>query len=505
MSDFLKYLREQLLTERDMMEVLVKLLILANRPGTPQEGEAALNQAKALASRYNLDMSAAMTLAKTGSVQKQTTNTGSAHPSDILYSQLSLIAKNIPGMDTGRRDAYRGFDAFGKSCMVWTLHREITVYLVLPMNGEVEKPTHWYIVSRKPSSDYSPYTLNSEYVLAKSTNAQDVINAFRTIDYKGLAKKQEQAKIEKENAAYNAAQQITKEQQDVIDVAVKSGYKLKPAYVGSSYRELLDEPFRLLVFNDGSWSHATRQGPISSNKWKSDTKQFDKKNNGPASLDKWLKTKRKSGEAAYSVNAELNKMVKVLTEYGFSLLEKRGNQHEWINKTSGFAVTVGPSKLRGAMTKTDEVWYHVRSTFDPNNLRNLIHNVKQMIGDKYMGKNAEELESALEKLMKKAEIGFDKVVAVLKKFGFTPNEHFMSRNKMDMSKEYFLSKGEYYYAVVDPKNGAWSIQRELFIGGGRPMIDAKNGHTADDLNALLTRLQKIHGDPLNNARKENNI
>ena len=497
MSGFLNYLREQILTERDVMDVVVKLLALADRPGSPHEGESALKQATELAKKHNIDLNKAREMMKNQTVRRSPSSSSPVHPADKLFADLTLILKHVPGMRSGdRMKSGTTYKYFGSDVVVWGLsHNGVVVMVVLPMNGERERPTHWYLVLGDVGK---PGGYQEEDVLAKSTNPQDVLNAIRSVDWNGIKKKRDQDRIDSENAAYNNAQQLTHEAQQVVDIATKHGYVLKPASTGMTYREMVSEPYRLTIGPDGAWWHETRQGPVSTNKWKYDTKRFDQKNKGPVALDKWIKTKRKSGEANFSVHDEVNKVVKILTHFGFKPWEKQGNQHIWGNPVEQIRVTFGPNKMRGALAKDDEIWWMITAEYvrkdGPGGGMRPAHDIKGMLGDAAHGKDAQALERSLSKLMKAAEMGFDKVVAVLSKYDFKPDNHIVDRP--DHTKEYFNSPGGKYFVMVDPKTGRWNVMKHWSIGSGPNKVwGVKDGHTADELDKVLSNIKGKLNDP----------
>lgn len=500
MSGFLNFLREHvMLTEIDVHNLITNLLALSDRPGTPHEGEVALAKAKELAKKYGMDLDFIRDQMRRHGVATKRTSQASAHPADQLFIDINLIAKHIPGMRP-KGEIHKGnhkFSAFGTEVVVWGLsHNGVLIILLLPMVGETEHPTMWYLLVNHFNG---PATKDD--VIAKSTNAQDIFNAIRSVDWAGIKAKQEQDQKDKENLAYNNAQKLTPEAQAIVNVGEKYGYVLKANAHLSSWREMFNEPYRIEVGPDGQWTHATRQGDVATGKWKYDTRRFDQKNKGPQTLEKWITTKRKSGEAAFSKHDEINKVVKVLSHYGFKPEDKHGNQHVWTNRTTGFQVTFGPNKLRGAITKTDEIWWMIAGVWvrkaTPGGGMQQQHDVKSILGDKSHGNTAEELEDSLSKLMKRAEIGFDKVLVVLQKFEFVPGSEGIERP--DNLQEYFVSKGKRYYVSVNPKNGKWSIIKSL-RGNGLPGLQSmvsKSGHTADELDHELTRLKGLPHDPLN--------
>lgn len=491
MSGFLTYLREQLLIERDVMDTIVKLLALADRPGSPHEGEVALAQATRLAKQNNIDLEVARSMMKQQSVRRAPSNSSSVHPADKLFVELNLIMSHVPGArHGGKGERMRSgvtYHAFGAEVIVWGVSHEGTfVLVVLPINGEKEHPTMWYLVHADAGGRPGGYTMDD--VLSKSTNAQDVLNALRSVDWKGLKLKREAERKEKEDAAYNNSQKLTVEAEAVVKVAEKHGYVLQPAHTGMSYRYMYAEPYRLVIGPDGAWWHETRQGSVATDKWKYDTKRFDQKNKGGLALEKWITTKRKSGEAAFSVHDEVNKIAKVLTHFGFKPTEKRGNQHVWTNQVSGFDVTFGPNKMSGALKKTDDIWWMIGAVWirkPEGGGMQPMHDVKSLLGDAKSGHTAEALETVLNKLMKRAEIGFDKVVAVCAKYGLSPNNKIAQRP--DHTKEYFAAASGNYWVVVNPKNGKWDLVKKLSFGDGQMV--SKSGHTADELDQVLARVK----------------
>lgn len=502
MSAFLKYLREQLLNERDAMETIIKLLMLADRPGYPQEGEVALNQATALAKKSNIDLETARTLMKQRGVRRSPSNASSAHPTDQMFNDLNVIMNHIPGArNQGKGDRMRAgitYSMFGTEVVIWSVSHEGTmVIVVLPVQGEKEKPVMWYLVHADPSGRPGGYTKDD--VLSKGTNPQDVIPALRAVNWKGLKVQRDNEQRDKEQKAYNTAQQLTAEAEAVVKAALKLGYVLKPAYTGQTYREMSSEPFRLTIGPDGAWWHETRQGSSVADKWKYDTKRFDQKNKGPQAFEKWVATKRRSGEADFSVHQEVNKMVKVLTSFGFRPFDKQGNQHIWVNTVEQIRVTFGPSKIRGAMKKDDEVWWMITAEWvrkdTPGGGMRPAHDIKSLLGDRAHGKDAGTLEQSLDVLMKKAEMGFDKIVNILSQFEFRPDDHVLERP--DPTKEYFNSKGGKYFVVVDPKTGRWSFQKHLSFGGKDNTIAIKDGHTTEELLKVLNMIKSKLNDSKN--------
>ena len=412
-------------------------------------------------------------------------------PSDKLFAEITLIAKHIPGIHFNGRTTNT---PFAKESAVWSLYHEGTaVEIHVPMSGLKDHHAMWYLVLRNRKS----HRIDAADVLNKSTNAQDLLNALRTVDWKGLALKADAEEEAGKAHAYNNAQQLTPEAEAVVNQAKKHGYELEPGHVGMSWREMKNEPFKLTIMPDGSWYHETRQGDIHTNKWKADTRRFDKKNNGPEKLEIWLKTKRKSGEAAFSVHDEINAVVKVLGHFGFKPEEKNGNRHVWVNPVAGLKVDFGPNKFRGALKKDDEIYWMIRAMM----VRNATNtgyapqiDLEKKIGKESMsGHDAEKLKHVLEKLTTKAEVGFDKVVAVLRKYGFFPDPHTVERPTHNM--EYFNTKGKKYYAAVSPKTGQWMLYIR-FESGISDMM-SKHGVTADELDMVLKKIAAMPHDPIN--------
>jgi hypothetical protein len=465
------------------------------------EGEVALAQATALAKKSNIDLEVARSMMKQQSVRRAPSNSSSTHPADRLFVEINTIMSHVPGArHNGKGDRMRSgttYAQFGSEVVVWGVSHDGTfVLVVLPIQGEKERPIMWYLVHADPTGRPGGYSKDD--VLAKSTNAQDLIGALRSVDWKGLKVKRDAEQREKEQKAYNNAQKLTPEAEAVVRVAEKHGYVLKPASTGESYREMVSDPYRLIVGPDGAWWHETRQGGSVSNKWKLDTKRFDQKNKGPQAFEKWVTTKRKSGEAAFSVHDEINKMVKVLTSFGFRPFDKQGNQHIWSNTVEMLRVTFGPNKMRGAMKKDDEVWWMITAEFvrkdSAGGGMRPAHDIKALLGDKSHGKDSESLERSLSVLMKKAEMGFDKIVNMLSQFEFRPNDKVVDRP--DPTKEYFSSKGGKYFAVVDPKTGRWSLQKHWNMGmGSASTLTLKDGHTAEELLKALNQFKAKFNEP----------
>lgn len=478
----------------DDIQTLVNLLAVADRPGTPGEGEAALHQATRLAAKLGMSLDDARKITRSSGTGRAK---GVVDPSDKMFIEIKLIADHIPGIKFHDRTTNT---PFAKESAVWHLYHEgVAIEIHVPMTGPKDHHIMWYLVHR----DKNKYRIDADDTIAKSTNAQDLLNALRTVDWKGLKLKAEAEEEQKKVQAYNTAQQMTPEMQAVVDLAIKHGYELEPGHVGMSWRQLRSEPFQLTVMQDGSWYHETRQGDIHTKKWKADTRRWDKKNIGPDKLDTWLKTKRSSGEKPFSVHEEINKIVKVLSHFGFKPEEKTGNQHTWINPVAGYKVQFGPNKFRGALNKNDSVFWMIRAIMVRNAANNgyqYQHDLKAQVGeDNTHGTDAVKLQHVLEKIVTKAEVGFDKVVAVLTKYGFYPDAKAVERPTHNM--EYFNTKGGKYYAAVGPKTGEWILYMRMSFG--HDMMD-KQGTTADELEMILKRLKALPHDPINTGGKKAN-
>lgn len=438
-------------------ETVIKLLSLAERPGTPAEGEAALFQATRLAAKYGLNIDDLRKQINANQYRRAAPSPPYTQPSSSnAFADAAPILQGF-GFKLYRTD---------RTEQSWKSERHAGFFVTLGGNPNAGGGRLlWELRS-----------LNSFGTVYDSGRTLDELKeTLATFDW---AKAEADIKAEKERRetpSFNGP--MSAMQQQVDAVAQKYDYIIEPpSSPFQTYRQYKtkDHTYKLVAYSD-FWNHYTSVG---TGQWKEDK---IRKNKTAADLEAFLKTKRTSkDDTKLHNNPTLDKMMKLCLSYGFSVSYDwpKSSAKHFVNRALNMHIYFdrGNFGAKGRITAEETIMWHIGPAYSNGTIKD--------VPRKY-GTGFDTFKAEMDKI-EKAEVGPEAVHKVLMAYGAKPRtSEGISRQSLRHDYIYFDLSPKYAYAY-QKVTGEW-IEIEKMPNMWDYDYTNTTGQNAQDLEARLVK------------------